>query len=87
MREIIGHLTEENALLNRQVDELRRENEMMRATCDQLRGRIVASKMLKRMMKAESNEPPRTKRRRINGVHQGDNSSADCASDNDAEAL
>lgn len=87
MRDIIGHLTEENALLNRQVDELRRENEVMRTTCDQLRGRIVASKMLKRMMKAESNEPPRTKRRRMNGPTADDNSSMGCPTDNDDEAL
>jgi hypothetical protein len=81
MREIISHLTEENALLNRKVDELRRENEMMRATCDQLRGRIVASKMLKRMMKAEGSDTSRTKRRRTNVHNSQDHSSNDGNSD------
>jgi hypothetical protein len=84
MRSIIGHLTEENALLTRQVEELKRENQMVRATCDQLRGKIVASKMLKRMMKAENEEPTRTKRRRSNGQFLDDSVSAGYPSDNDS---
>jgi predicted RNase H-like nuclease (RuvC/YqgF family) len=87
MRNIISHLTEDNALLSRKVDELRRENEMMRATCDQLRGRIVASKMLKRMMKTEGGDTSRTKRRRMSGHGTQDHSSHDGQSEENDDDL
>jgi hypothetical protein len=87
MRTIISHLTEENALLNRKVEELRRDNEMMRSTCDQLRGRIVASKMLKRMMKTDGTDTSRTKRRRMSGHGAQDHSSHDGQSEENDDDL
>ncbi|KAI8376179.1 uncharacterized protein BYT42DRAFT_499030 [Radiomyces spectabilis] len=47
MRQMIGQLSEQNAVLERQLQELRMENEKLKATTDRLRGKIVARKMLK----------------------------------------
>ncbi|KAG0164956.1 hypothetical protein DFQ28_009543 [Apophysomyces sp. BC1034] len=47
MRQMIGRLSEKNAVLERQLQEIRMENEQLKATTDRLRGRMVAKKMLK----------------------------------------
>ncbi|KAL0075860.1 hypothetical protein J3Q64DRAFT_1625649, partial [Phycomyces blakesleeanus] len=47
MRQMIGCLSEQNAVLERQLQELRTENERLKAITDRLRGKIVAKKMLK----------------------------------------
>ncbi|KAI9497832.1 hypothetical protein BDB00DRAFT_752706, partial [Zychaea mexicana] len=50
MRSTIGSLTRDNELLQRQLEHVRQENNQLKATCDQLRGKMMAEKMLKRMM-------------------------------------
>ncbi|KAG0162658.1 hypothetical protein DFQ28_000925 [Apophysomyces sp. BC1034] len=50
MRTMIGSLTKENELLQRQLDQIRRENSRLKTTCDRLRGKMMAEKMLKRML-------------------------------------
>ncbi|KAI7870264.1 hypothetical protein BDF14DRAFT_1776530 [Spinellus fusiger] len=47
MRQMISRISEQNAMLGRQLQELRLENERLRATTDRLRGNMVAKKMLK----------------------------------------
>ncbi|OAD65897.1 basic-leucine zipper transcription factor [Phycomyces blakesleeanus NRRL 1555(-)] len=47
MRQMIGRISEQNAVLGRQLQELRLENERLRATADRLRGNMVAKKMLR----------------------------------------
>lgn len=48
MRVMIGRLSEQNAVLERQLQELRLENERLKSTADKLRGKMVAKKMLKK---------------------------------------
>ncbi|KAI8877460.1 hypothetical protein K501DRAFT_148047, partial [Backusella circina FSU 941] len=50
MRTLISSLTKENELLQRQVDHVRRENNRLKTTCDQLRGKMLAEKMLKKLL-------------------------------------
>ncbi|ORZ02553.1 hypothetical protein BCR43DRAFT_415739, partial [Syncephalastrum racemosum] len=50
MRHMIGKLSEQNAVLDRQLQELRMENERLRAAADKLRGKMVAKKMVKQWM-------------------------------------
>lgn len=47
MREMISQLSERNAVLERQVEELRAENDKLRQTADRLRGKIFARKLLR----------------------------------------
>ncbi|KAI8367099.1 hypothetical protein BD560DRAFT_300117, partial [Blakeslea trispora] len=47
MRIMIQQLSERNAVLERQMRELREENHKLRTTTDKLRGRCVAKKMLR----------------------------------------
>lgn len=47
MRQMITRLSEQNAVLERQMQELRKENERLRAAADRLRGKMVAKKMLR----------------------------------------
>lgn len=51
MRGIIASLTRENELLQRQLDHVARENCTLKATCDRLRGKMLAERMLQRMLK------------------------------------
>lgn len=48
MRVMIGRLSEQNAVLERQLQELRLENDRLKTTADKLRGKLVAKKMLKK---------------------------------------
>ncbi|KAI7900382.1 uncharacterized protein BX663DRAFT_488325 [Cokeromyces recurvatus] len=48
MRLMINRLSEQNAVLERQLQEVRLENERLKATTDRLRGKIVAKKMFKK---------------------------------------
>ncbi|CEG64318.1 hypothetical protein RMATCC62417_01310 [Rhizopus microsporus] len=48
MKYMISKLSEQNAVLERQLQELRLENERLKATSDRLRGKMVARKMLKK---------------------------------------
>ncbi|KAI8359993.1 hypothetical protein BD560DRAFT_405142 [Blakeslea trispora] len=48
MRLMIGRLSEQNAVLERQLQELRLENDRLKTTADKLRGKMVAKKMLKK---------------------------------------
>ncbi|KAI8147590.1 hypothetical protein BJV82DRAFT_596130 [Fennellomyces sp. T-0311] len=50
MRSLIASLTKENELLLRQLDHIKRENNRLKATCDRLRGKKVAAKILKRFL-------------------------------------
>lgn len=50
MRCMISSLTKENDLLLRQLDHVRRENNRLKATCDKLRGKMLAEKMLKKLL-------------------------------------
>jgi radical SAM superfamily enzyme YgiQ (UPF0313 family) len=56
MRTFISSLTKENELLQRQVDHVRRENNRLKTTCDQLRGKMLAEKMLKKLLDEEGME-------------------------------
>ncbi|KAI8987475.1 hypothetical protein BDF20DRAFT_802125, partial [Mycotypha africana] len=47
MRLMISRLSEQNAVLERQLQEVRLDNERLRATADRLRGKMVAKRMLK----------------------------------------
>ena len=47
MRQMICRLSEHNAVLERQLQELRMENKRLRASADKLRGEMVAKKMLR----------------------------------------
>lgn len=50
MRAMISTLTKENELLLRQLDHIQHENSHLKATCDRLRGKIMAQKMLKQYL-------------------------------------
>ncbi|KAI9274430.1 hypothetical protein BDA99DRAFT_497447 [Phascolomyces articulosus] len=50
MKSVITSLTRENELLQRQLEHIRHENNQLKETCDQLRGKLMAQKMIKRMM-------------------------------------
>jgi hypothetical protein len=50
MRSQISALTEQCALLQRQLDDSKRENLALRQACDKLRGKVVAGRMLKRLV-------------------------------------
>ncbi|KAI7870957.1 hypothetical protein BDF14DRAFT_1715932, partial [Spinellus fusiger] len=60
MRSLIDSITKENDLLSRQLDHAQRENSRLKATCDRLRGKMLAEKMLKRLLsqdKQHTNDP------------------------------
>ncbi|KAL9558372.1 hypothetical protein PS6_001339 [Mucor atramentarius] len=46
MRNMICQISDRNAMLERQIQEVRQENQQLRATADKLRGKLVASKLL-----------------------------------------
>ncbi|KAI8876982.1 hypothetical protein K501DRAFT_307448 [Backusella circina FSU 941] len=48
MQTMISHLSEQNRVLERQLEELRVENDRLKSTADKLRGNIVAKRMLKK---------------------------------------
>lgn len=50
MRSMISSLTKENELLLRQLDHIQHENNHLKETCDKLRGKIIAQKMLKQYL-------------------------------------
>ncbi|KAI8345309.1 hypothetical protein EDC96DRAFT_422622, partial [Choanephora cucurbitarum] len=50
MRTTISILTKENELLMRQFEHARLENSHLKTTCDRLRGRLMAQKMLKQCL-------------------------------------
>lgn len=50
MRSMIATLTKENELLMRQLDHVKHENTHLKATCDKLRGKMIAQKMLKQYL-------------------------------------
>ncbi|KAI8972780.1 hypothetical protein BDB01DRAFT_809285 [Pilobolus umbonatus] len=50
MREMINEMSERNKLLQRQMQELQEENKKLRSTTDQLRGQIVAKKLLRQWL-------------------------------------
>lgn len=54
MRMLISSLTKENDLLQRQLDHVRRDNDKLKATCDKLRGKMMAEKMLKKLLHSEN---------------------------------
>lgn len=47
MHIMIHQITEQNSLLTRQMQEVREENQKLKATADKLRGKFVAKKMLR----------------------------------------
>jgi hypothetical protein len=50
MRSLISSLTKENELLKRQLNHVKRENGRLKGSCDRLRGKLVAEKMLKKFL-------------------------------------
>jgi hypothetical protein len=50
MRAMINSLTKENELLLRQLDHVQHENNHLKSTCDRLRGKLMAQKMLKQYL-------------------------------------
>jgi hypothetical protein len=50
MRFMISSLTKENDLLQRQLDQAREENRRLKSSCDKLRGKMLAEKMLKKLL-------------------------------------
>ncbi|KAL1931434.1 hypothetical protein VTP01DRAFT_9576 [Rhizomucor pusillus] len=50
MRRLIASLTRENELLQRQLDHMSRENNRLKATCDNLRGKMMAAKMIHKLL-------------------------------------
>ncbi|GAA5817565.1 hypothetical protein MFLAVUS_011113 [Mucor flavus] len=56
MRHLISSLTKENDLLLRQLDHVRRDNNRLKATCDKLRGKMLAEKMLKKLLNDENGD-------------------------------
>ncbi|KAG1048371.1 hypothetical protein G6F43_009231 [Rhizopus delemar] len=48
MKQMISKLSEQHAVLERQLQELRSENERLKVTSDKLRGKMVARKMLRK---------------------------------------
>lgn len=57
MRMLISTLTKENDLLQRQLDHVRRDNDKLKVTCDKLRGKMLAEKMLKKLLHNENQQP------------------------------
>ncbi|KAI7876839.1 hypothetical protein K492DRAFT_119376, partial [Lichtheimia hyalospora FSU 10163] len=56
MRSLIASLTKENELLSRQLEHMRRENSRLKVTCDRLRGKKVAAKILKQLLASKSSQ-------------------------------
>jgi hypothetical protein len=56
MRMLISSLTKENDLLQRQLDHLKRDNDKLKVTCDKLRGKMMAEKMLKKLLHNEQQQ-------------------------------
>lgn len=50
MRRLIASLTRENELLKRQLEHMSRENSRLKATCDNLRGKMLAAKMIHKLL-------------------------------------
>ncbi|KAI9005430.1 hypothetical protein CLU79DRAFT_781809 [Phycomyces nitens] len=69
MRQMIGCLSEQNAVLERQLQELRTENERLKAITDRLRGKIVAKKMLKQWMGRQKEHPQTHSRHTLNTTY------------------
>ncbi|KAI8088066.1 uncharacterized protein B0P05DRAFT_531336 [Gilbertella persicaria] len=58
MRTMIQQLSERNAVLERQLREMREENHKLRATTDKLRGKCVAKKMLRQWIERQKASKP-----------------------------
>jgi hypothetical protein len=56
MRTLISSLSKENDLLQRQLDHVRRDNNRLKATCDRLRGKMLAEKMLKKLLSTDEQQ-------------------------------
>lgn len=56
MRKMICQISDRNAMLERQILEVRQENQQLRATADKLRGKMVATKLLRQWMQKNSQE-------------------------------
>jgi predicted ribosome quality control (RQC) complex YloA/Tae2 family protein len=54
MRTMIHEISERNAVLERQLREVREENQKLRAAADKLRGKFVAKKLLRQWMDRHS---------------------------------
>ncbi|KAI8640230.1 hypothetical protein BD408DRAFT_420145 [Parasitella parasitica] len=50
MQQQVSALLKDNEVLQRQLDQVRRENNKLKSTCDKLRGKMLAKKMLKEML-------------------------------------
>ena len=53
MRSMIHSLTKENDVLMRQLDQVMGENHQLKINCDKLRGKIIAEKMLKKLLQQQ----------------------------------
>ena len=58
MRNTICQLSDRNAMLERQLQEVKQENQQLRATADKLRGKLVASRLLDQWMQKHPNTQP-----------------------------
>ncbi|KAL7312365.1 hypothetical protein PS15m_008130 [Mucor circinelloides] len=71
MRAMISTLTKENELLLRQLDHIQHENSHLKATCDRLRGKIMAQKMLKQyLVENEQQQQQQQQQMSMNQSHQ-----------------
>ncbi|CEP15979.1 hypothetical protein [Parasitella parasitica] len=53
MQHRVSALLKDNEVLLRQMDQLRRENHKLKSTCDKFRGKMMAEKMLKKMLRQQ----------------------------------
>ncbi|KAK4513093.1 uncharacterized protein ATC70_000131 [Mucor velutinosus] len=56
MRSMICQISDRNAMLERQLQEVRQENQQLQATADKLRGKLMASKLLDQWMQKQSRQ-------------------------------
>jgi regulator of replication initiation timing len=53
MRSVIHSLTKENDVLLRQLEQVKSENRQLKYVCDKLRSKMMAEKMLKKMLQQQ----------------------------------
>lgn len=69
MRAMISSLTKENELLIRQLNHIQHENSHLKSTCDKLRGKLMAQKMLKQYLVESEQQIKHTSGRSVPNNH------------------
>ncbi|KAL9542044.1 hypothetical protein MBANPS3_008801, partial [Mucor bainieri] len=72
MRSMICQISDRNAMLERQLQEVRQENQKLRATADKLRGKLVASKLLGQWMQKHPKQQVETNQADMDEADVGD---------------